>query len=78
VVEPTLAALAGNDDLLVLVTTGGRPVEDVRGPIPANARLARFLDYEALMPRLDLLVTNGGYGPCRWPFGPACRSSRRD
>jgi MGT family glycosyltransferase len=62
VVEPTLAALAGCDDLLVLVTTGGRPVEDVRGPIPANARLARFLDYEALMPRLDLLVTNGGYG----------------
>ena len=62
VVEPTLAALAGRDDLLVIVTTGGRPVEDVRGPIPANARLARFLDYEALLPRLDLLVTNGGYG----------------
>jgi MGT family glycosyltransferase len=62
VVEPTLAALAGRDDLLVIVTTGGRPVEDVRGPIPPNARLARFLDYEALLPRLDLLVTNGGYG----------------
>jgi UDP:flavonoid glycosyltransferase YjiC (YdhE family) len=62
VVEPTLAALAGRDDLLVIVTTGGRPVENVRGPIPANARLARFLDYEALMPRLDLLVTNSGYG----------------
>ncbi len=62
VVEPTLAALADRDDLLVLVTTGGRPVEEIRGPIPPNARLARFLDYEALMPRLDLLVTNGGYG----------------
>ena len=62
VIEPTLAALANRDDLLVLVTTGGRPVEEVKGPIPANARLARFLDYEALLPRLDLLVTNGGYG----------------
>jgi MGT family glycosyltransferase len=62
VIEPTIQALAGRDDLLVIVTTGGRPVEDVRGPIPANARLARFLDYGALLPRLDLLVTNGGYG----------------
>ncbi len=61
-VEPTLAALADRDDLLVLVTTGGRPIENVKGPIPANARLAKFLDYEALLPRLDLLVTNGGYG----------------
>jgi len=61
-VEPTLAALAGRDDLLVLVTTGGRPIENVKGLIPANARLAPFLDFEALLPRLDLLVTNGGYG----------------
>lgn len=61
-VEPTLAALARRDDLLVVVTTGGRPVEDVRGPIPANARLATFLDYAALLPKTDVLVTNGGYG----------------
>ncbi len=61
-VEPTLAALAGRDDLLVVVTTGGRPLENIKGPIPANARLASFLDYEELLPRLALLVTNGGYG----------------
>ncbi len=62
VIEPTLQALSGRDDLLVIVTTGGRPVEDIKGPIPANARLAQFLDYGELLPRLDLLVTNGGYG----------------
>ncbi len=62
VIEPTLAALDDRDDLLVLVTTGGRPLENIRGPIPANARLATFLDFEALLPRLDLVVTNGGYG----------------
>ncbi|GJD64665.1 glycosyltransferase [Methylobacterium frigidaeris] len=61
-VEPTLAALAQRDDLLVLVTTGGRPAETVRGPIPTNARLAEFLDFAALLPRIDVLVTNGGYG----------------
>lgn len=61
-IEPALAALAGRDDLLVVVTTGGRPVESVRGPIPDNARLAEFLDYEQLLPRLAALVTNGGFG----------------
>ncbi len=61
-VGPTLAALADRRDLLVLVTTGGRPLEAVPGPIPRNARLARFLPYDWLMPRLALVVTNGGYG----------------
>ena len=61
-VGPTLAALADRRDLLVLVTTGGRPLDAVPGPIPRNARLARFLPYDWLMPRLALVVTNGGYG----------------
>ncbi|MEI9986738.1 MAG: nucleotide disphospho-sugar-binding domain-containing protein [Aliidongia sp.] len=61
-VAPTLAALAHEPDLLVVVTTGGRPVGAIPGPIPANARLATFLPFEWLMPQVDLLVTNGGYG----------------
>lgn len=61
-IEPTLKALADRDDLLVLVTTGGRPVTSIRMPIPKNARLAEFLDYASLLPKLSVLVTNGGYG----------------
>ncbi|CAA2157403.1 4'-demethylrebeccamycin synthase [Methylobacterium brachiatum] len=61
-VEPALAALADRDDLLVLATTGGRPVEALRGPIPANTRVARFLPFRELLPRVSVLVTNGGYG----------------
>ena len=61
-VGPTLAALGDRPELLVLVTTGGRPLEAVPGPIPRHVRLARFLPYDWLMPRLDLVVTNGGYG----------------
>jgi MGT family glycosyltransferase len=61
-VEPTLAALGERDDLLVLVTTGRRPIRNVHGPIPTNARLAEFLDFAALLPKVDVLVTNGGYG----------------
>lgn len=59
---PTLAALANERDLLVVVTAGGRPVDAIPGPVPANARLASFLPFEWLLPRVDVLVTNGGYG----------------
>ena len=61
-VEPTLTALADRDDLLVLATTGGRPIEALRGPIPANTRVARFLPFRELLPRVSVLITNGGYG----------------
>ncbi len=62
VIAPTLAALAGRRDVLVLATTGGRSPDEVPGPIPANARVAEFLPYDWLMPQVDLVVTNGGYG----------------
>ena len=62
VIAPTLAALAGRRDLLVLATTGGRSPDSIPGPIPDNARVAEFLPYDWLMPQVDLVVTNGGYG----------------
>jgi MGT family glycosyltransferase len=59
---PTLAALANEPDLLVIATAGGRPVEAIPGPIPSNARVASFLPFEWLLPQVNVLVTNGGYG----------------
>jgi UDP:flavonoid glycosyltransferase YjiC (YdhE family) len=47
---------------LVVVTAGGRPVEAIPGPIPANARVASYLPFEWILPKADVLVTNGGYG----------------
>ncbi|MGH1570141.1 glycosyltransferase [Methylobacterium sp. P31] len=61
-VEPTLAALADRTDLLVLATTGGRPVATLHGPIPDNTRVASFLPFRDLLPRVSVLATNGGYG----------------
>jgi MGT family glycosyltransferase len=61
-VGPTLAALANEPDLLVIVTAGGGPVEAIPGPIPANARLASYLPFEWILPKADVFVTNGGYG----------------
>lgn len=59
-VGPTLEGLAA-DDVWVVVTAGGRPVEALP-PLPANARGADYLPYDELLPRTDVVVTNGGYG----------------
>jgi MGT family glycosyltransferase len=59
-IEPTLRALA-DEDVLVVVSTGGRPVETLPA-LPANARAATFLPYDELLPHTAVLVTNGGYG----------------
>jgi UDP:flavonoid glycosyltransferase YjiC (YdhE family) len=60
IIAPTLAALA-EDDLLVVVSTGGRAL-DTLPPLPDNARAAAYLPYDELLPRTDVFVTNGGYG----------------
>jgi MGT family glycosyltransferase len=61
-IGPTLAALADEPDLLVVATAGGRPIDAIPGPIPANARLASYLPFEWILPKVDVFVTNGGYG----------------
>jgi MGT family glycosyltransferase len=60
VIAPTLRALA-DEDVLVVVATGGRPL-DTLPPLPANARAATYLPYDELLPRTSVFVTNGGYG----------------
>jgi UDP:flavonoid glycosyltransferase YjiC (YdhE family) len=53
---------AKEEDVIVLATTGGQPSESILTEIPANAHVASFLPYELIMPSVDLLLTNGGYG----------------
>jgi UDP:flavonoid glycosyltransferase YjiC (YdhE family) len=64
-IVPTIRGLA-EEDVLVVVSTGGRPIEAVEeaygGPLPANVRVAEYLPYDLLLPRVDAMVTNGGYG----------------
>ena len=61
-VGPALQGLAEEADLTVLVTTGGQTAESIPVDIPANARVTDFLPYEEVLPKVDLLITNGGYG----------------
>lgn len=60
-VVPTIAALAASD-VLVVVSTGGRSVDALAGKLPDNVRVAEYLPYDRLLPLVDVLVTNGGYG----------------
>ncbi|MCP9273436.1 glycosyltransferase [Mycolicibacterium arenosum] len=60
-VEPTIAALA-DEDVTVVVTTGGRDVGQIGIPLPANTFVAEFIPHDVLLPLVDVMVTNGGYG----------------
>ena len=57
----TTHALA-HDNLLVVATTGGPDPEPIRRDLPANVRLERFVPHDVLLPHVDVMVTNGGYG----------------
>ncbi|MFJ4045929.1 glycosyltransferase [Microbacterium sp. NPDC089987] len=58
---PTIDALR-DSDVLVVASTGGRPVGDIASDLPANARIAEYLPYNLLLAKTDVMVTNGGYG----------------
>ncbi|MEV6640793.1 nucleotide disphospho-sugar-binding domain-containing protein [Amycolatopsis sp. NPDC051371] len=58
-VEPTIAALAEEDVLVVATTCGGRLRP---GALPGNLRVADFLPYDDLLPRCAAVISNGGYG----------------
>lgn len=60
-IEPTIEALAGQD-LTVIVTTGGRPLSQIGIPLPSNTFAAEYLPHDVLLPMVDVMVTNGGYG----------------
>ena len=59
---PALRALA-DEAVMVVATTGGEAVESLDLDwLPSNARLERFIPHYHLMPHVDAMVTNGGYG----------------
>jgi UDP:flavonoid glycosyltransferase YjiC (YdhE family) len=59
-IQPTLEALAG-ESVLVVVTLGDTNPTAL-GRVPSNARVESFLSYHHLLPHVDAMVTNAGYG----------------
>jgi MGT family glycosyltransferase len=58
-IQPTLTALA-NDDVLVIVATGRSDHDGLI--VPTNARVESFVPFLHLLPKVDVMVTNGGFG----------------
>lgn len=58
-VNPTLAALA-EEDVIVVCSAGGGDPSSIK--LPANARLEKYLPYDRILPKTSVFVTNAGYG----------------
>lgn len=56
-IEPAVEALAGGSEQVVVAGIDGMP-----GPQPGDVRAMPFVPYGHLMPRVDAVVTSGGYG----------------
>ncbi len=60
-VEPTIEALGG-EDVIVVATTGGRDVSQLERALTTNTYVAEYIPHDLLLPKVDVMVTNGGYG----------------
>ncbi|MRX44980.1 glycosyltransferase [Agromyces kandeliae] len=60
-IRPAFAAL-GRQPVSVVATTGRAEAPDLPFPAPPNAFVAGLVDYAALLPRADVMITNGGWG----------------
>jgi UDP:flavonoid glycosyltransferase YjiC (YdhE family) len=58
-IRPAIEALADCGALVVVST--GRDDPATLGPLPAHVRAAPFLPYDALLPLVDVMVSNGGW-----------------
>jgi MGT family glycosyltransferase len=55
--RPALRGLAGRDALIVVTT----PDPDLLKRVARNVRVAPFIPHQLLLPRVDLVITNGGF-----------------
>ena len=58
--KPAIAALADQDVLVVCTTGGADPA--LLGPLPTGVRAAAFLPHDQLLPLVEVMITNGGWG----------------
>jgi UDP:flavonoid glycosyltransferase YjiC (YdhE family) len=59
-VGPALNALADVD--VDVVATGGRGGDGLTVAVPPNAHVEPYVPFAKLLPRVDVMLTNGGYG----------------
>jgi UDP:flavonoid glycosyltransferase YjiC (YdhE family) len=65
VIQPALFGLA-DENVTVIVAAGRNDTQALA--VPENARVASFIPFDRLLPNVDVLVTNGGYGAVNHAF----------
>jgi len=60
-IEPAVSAL-GRQQVELVISTGRRGEASLPFRVPPNARVADLVPYAALLPRTDVMITNGGWG----------------
>jgi MGT family glycosyltransferase len=65
VIQPGLWGLR-HENVTVIVAAGRSDTETL--DIPENARVASFIPFDRVLPKADVLVTNGGYGAVNHAF----------
>jgi MGT family glycosyltransferase len=64
-IQPALSGLA-QENVIVIVAAGRSDTQTLA--IPENARVASFIPFDRLLPKVDVFVTNGGYGAVNHAF----------
>jgi UDP:flavonoid glycosyltransferase YjiC (YdhE family) len=65
VIQPALSGLS-DEEVMVIVAAGRSDTQTLA--VPANARVASFIPFDRILPKVDVLVTNGGYGAVNHAF----------
>jgi UDP:flavonoid glycosyltransferase YjiC (YdhE family) len=55
---PTIRGLAEEEVLVVIVPVASNEIEG----LPSNVRAEKFIPFDQILPYVDVMVTNGGYG----------------
>jgi UDP:flavonoid glycosyltransferase YjiC (YdhE family) len=64
-IQPPLVGLA-DENVMVIVAAGRSETQALA--VPENARVASFIPFDRILPKVDVLVTNGGYGAVNHAF----------
>jgi len=58
---PTILSLGDREDFLILVTTGGKPIESIPCTLTPNTIASQYLNFGQILPEVDVLVAFGSY-----------------
>jgi MGT family glycosyltransferase len=64
-IQPVLLGLA-DENVIVVAATGRTDTQTI--VTPDNARIASFVPFDKILPKVDVFVTNGGYGAANHAF----------